>query len=190
MTARQTDMLERLKHAEWLGWPQTRAVFGALTADGHTVRAVGGAVRNVLMGRAVDDVDLAIDAEPETVMELAAKAGLKPVPTGLDHGTVTVIAGHRPFEVTTLRADVETYGRHAKVAFTGDWEGDARRRDFTINALYVNPDGTLFDPLGGLDDVLAHRVRFIGDPSKRIREDYLRILRFFRFVSDVIVKHI
>lgn len=175
----------RLKNAEWLAWPETRAVFAALTADGHRTRAVGGAVRNTLLGRGVGEVDMATDASPETVMELAGKAGLKAIATGLDHGTVTVVAEHRAFEVTTLRADVETFGRRAKVEFTDDWEGDARRRDFTINALYAEADGTLFDPLGGLADITAHRVRFIGDPGERIREDYLRILRFFRFLSEL-----
>ena len=114
-------------------------------------------------------------------MALAEKAGLKAVPTGIDHGTITVIANGVPFEVTTLRCDVETYGRHAKVAFTTSWEEDASRRDFTLNALYADRDGTVFDPLGGLADLAAGRVRFIGDAEARIKEDYLRILRFFRF---------
>ncbi len=175
----------RLKKAEWLRWPQTHAVLAALSADGHTVRAVGGAVRNSLLGRPVEDVDLVTDALPETVIGLARKGGLKAVPTGIEHGTVTVVANHRPFEVTTLRTDVETYGRHAKVAFTDDWEADARRRDFTINALYADANGAIYDPLGGLADIAAHRVRFIGAPEARIREDYLRILRFFRFVAEL-----
>jgi poly(A) polymerase len=171
--------------APWLEAAETQAVFKALGAQGHIARAVGGSVRNTLLGRPVGDVDLASDAEPETVMELAKAAGLKAVATGLDHGTVTVISGHRPFEVTTLRTDVETFGRHANVSFTDDWEADARRRDFTINALYADADGTLYDPLDGLTDIEAHRVRFIGDPDARIAEDYLRILRFFRFVAEL-----
>ncbi len=173
-----------LANADWLVRPQTQAVFAALSQDGHEARAVGGAVRNTLLGLPVKEVDLATTAAPEVVMELAARAGLKAVPTGLAHGTVTIIAEHLPYETTTLRRDVETYGRKAKVAFTDDWALDARRRDFTINALYAGADGTLFDPLGGLADIEQRRVRFIGDARERIREDYLRILRFFRFNAD------
>jgi len=142
---------------------------------------VGGAVRNTLLELAVTEIDLATTAVPETVMALAAKAGLKAVPTGIDHGTVTLVASGVPFEVTTLRRDVETFGRHARIAYTQDWEEDAKRRDFTLNALYADRDGRLFDPLGGYADLLAGRVRFIGDADERIKEDYLRILRFFRF---------
>ncbi len=127
------------------------------------------------------EIDLATTALPEQVMTLARKAGLKAVPTGIEHGTVTVIADGVPFEVTTLRRDVETFGRHATIAFTDNWEEDARRRDFTINALYAGSDGTVFDPLSGYADLVAGRVRFIGDAEARIKEDYLRILRFFRF---------
>jgi tRNA nucleotidyltransferase/poly(A) polymerase len=170
-----------LKGAPWLERAETKAVFDALSADGHEVRAVGGAVRNTLLGLPVTEIDLATTAVPEMVMALAAKAGLKPVPTGIDHGTVTVVAAGVPYEVTTLRRDVETFGRHAKIAFTTDWAEDARRRDFTLNALYADRHGRLFDPLGGLADLLAGRVRFIGDAEERIKEDYLRILRFFRF---------
>lgn len=184
MDTARSDMLNRLRKAEWLAWPETQAVFAALGADGNTVRAVGGAVRDTFLGRGVSEVDLASDASPEAVTALACKAGLKVIPTGLDHGTVTVIAGHHPFEVTTLRKDVETFGRRAKVAFTGDWEADARRRDFTINALYADAEGTLFDPLDGLADIEICRVRFIGDPGERISEDFLRILRFFRFLAE------
>jgi poly(A) polymerase len=174
----------RLTGAEWLDRPETQAVFAALAAHGHVGRAVGGAVRNALVGRPVADVDIATDARPEDVMRAAEAAGLKAVPTGLAHGTVTVVAGERPYEVTTLRRDVETHGRHATVAFTDDWAEDARRRDFTLNALYCSADGTLFDPLGGYPDLAARRVRFIGDARERIREDYLRILRFFRLTAD------
>jgi poly(A) polymerase len=174
----------RLVGAEWLDRPETQAVFAALAARGFTARAVGGAVRNALAGRPVADVDLATDARPDEVMAAAEAAGLKVFPTGLAHGTVTVVADERPYEITTLRKDVETHGRHATVAFTDDWAEDARRRDFTLNALYCGADGTLFDPLGGYPDLLARRVRFIGDARERIREDYLRILRFFRLTAD------
>jgi poly(A) polymerase len=170
-----------LKDAEWLKRPETRRVFAALSSDGVETRAVGGAVRNALLGETVTEIDLATTATPEQVIALAKKAGLKPLPTGIEHGTVTVIADGVPFEVTTLRSDVETFGRHATVAFTKDWEEDARRRDFTLNALYAGSDGTVFDPLGGYGDLIAGRVRFIGDAEARIKEDYLRILRFFRF---------
>jgi poly(A) polymerase len=174
----------RLTGAEWLHRPETQAVFAALAARGHVGRAVGGAVRNALVGRSVADVDIATDARPEDVTRAAEAAGLKAIPTGLAHGTVTVVAGGHPYEVTTLRRDVETHGRHATVAFTDDWTEDARRRDFTLNALYCGADGTLFDPLGGYSDLAARRVRFIGDADERIREDYLRILRFFRLTAE------
>jgi tRNA nucleotidyltransferase/poly(A) polymerase len=170
-----------LKNAEWLKRPQTACVFSALSTDGAVIRAVGGAVRNALLGLPVTEVDLATTALPERVMALAKAAGLKAVPTGIEHGTVTVIADGTPFEVTTLRRDVETHGRHATVAFTEDWGEDAKRRDFTLNALYADRDGTVFDPLGGYCDLIAGRVRFIGNAEARIKEDYLRILRFFRF---------
>lgn len=138
-----------LAGAEWLKRQETSAVFGALKGDGLETRAVSGAVRNTLLGLPVTEIDLATTAEPEQVMALAEKAGLKAVPTGIDHGTVTVIANGLPFEVTTLRRDVETFGRHAKIAYTTSWEEDARRRDFTLNALYAERDGKVFDPLGG-----------------------------------------
>jgi poly(A) polymerase len=170
-----------LKGASWLKRPETERVFAALADAGVETRAVGGAVRNTLLGLPVTEIDLATTAVPQRVMELARKAGLKAVPTGIDHGTVTVVADGVPFEVTTLRRDVETFGRHATVAFTKDWQEDARRRDFTLNALYAESDGTVFDPLGGYEDVVSGRVRFIGDAETRIKEDYLRILRFFRF---------
>jgi poly(A) polymerase len=170
-----------LKDADWLQRRQTQAIFDALDADGVQTRAVGGAVRNALLGIPVHEVDLATTAEPDKVIELARAAKLKAVPTGIEHGTVTLIADGMPFEVTTLRRDLETFGRHATVAFTKDWEEDAKRRDFTLNALYADRDGTVFDPLGGYADLAASRVRFIGDAAARIEEDYLRILRFFRF---------
>jgi poly(A) polymerase len=170
-----------IKDAEWLKRPETGRVFGALTTSGAETRAVGGAVRDTLLELPVTEIDLATTAGPDQVMTLARKAGLKAVPTGIEHGTVTVIADGVPFEVTTLRRDVETFGRHATIAFTEDWEEDARRRDFTLNALYAGSDGRVFDPLGGYADLVAGRVRFIGNAEARIKEDYLRILRFFRF---------
>jgi poly(A) polymerase len=173
-----------LAGAEWLARPATRAVFAAITVGGEQARAVGGAVRNALVGRPVTDIDIATTALPQEVMRLAAAAGLAAVPTGLAHGTVTVISEHMPYEVTTLRRDVETFGRHAHVTFTRDWTEDARRRDFTLNALYCDADGTVHDPLGGWADLVAGRVRFIGDAHARIREDFLRILRFFRFTAQ------
>lgn len=180
----ESEGAPRLCGAEWLDRPETRAVFSAIEAGGFAARAVGGAVRNALMGLPVKDVDIATPARPEEVKGLAEAAGLKAVPTGIEHGTITVIAGHIPYEVTTLRRDVETFGRHAKVTFTSDWTEDARRRDFTINALYCSADGTVHDPLGGWSDLVKRRVRFIDDARQRIREDYLRILRFFRFTAE------
>lgn len=161
--------------------PETRRVVEALSKDGATPRFCGGAVRDALVGVDAVDIDIATPDPPETVIRLAAEARLNTRPTGIEHGTVTVIADRRPFEVTTLRRDVETYGRKAKVAFTDDWREDAARRDFTINALYADPDGTLYDYFDGVADLAAGRVRFIGDAEERIREDALRILRFFRF---------
>jgi poly(A) polymerase len=168
-------------HPAWMTAPETLRVVAALTRDGAVVRFCGGAVRDALIGVEAADIDLATADPPETVTRLAAEAGLTTRPTGIAHGTVTVIAGRRPFEVTTLRRDVETFGRRARVAFTDDWEADAARRDFTINALYADPDGRLHDFFGGVADLAAGRVRFIGDAPQRIQEDALRILRFFRF---------
>ena len=167
--------------APWLDDAPSREVTGMLADAGHKAWFVGGCVRNALLGAPVADLDISTDAWPERVMELARGAGLKAVPTGIDHGTVTVIAQDRPYEITTFRRDVETDGRRAVVAFANTLEEDAHRRDFTMNALYAAPDGTLADPLGGLADLAARRVRFIDDAEARIREDYLRILRFFRF---------
>lgn len=166
---------------EWLNRAETQRVCTTLTNAGWLALPVGGCVRNALLGVPVADVDIATDARPETVSDLAKKAGLRVVPTGIEHGTVTVIAGGIPYEITTFRRDVETDGRRAVVAFSDHLEEDAARRDFTMNALYAQPDGTVIDPLGGLDDLRARRVRFVGDAETRIREDYLRILRFFRF---------
>ncbi len=167
--------------ADWLRDPDAQTVCAMLTEAGHQAWFVGGCVRNALLGAPVADLDLCTDAHPETVVALAGAKGLRIVPTGIDHGTVTVIAGGKPFEVTTFRRDVATDGRRAVVAFADDMETDARRRDFTMNALYAAPDGALADPLRGLPDLQARRVRFIDDAGQRIREDYLRILRFFRF---------
>lgn len=173
-----------LADAFWLKQPETRAVLDALTNGDFEARVVGGAVRNALMGTPVKDLDIATTALPEDVIRLAEAAGLKAVPTGLDHGTVTVVANRHPFEVTTLRRDIETFGRHARVTFTTDWTEDAARRDFTINAIYCDANGTVHDPLCGYPDLAARRVRFIGNAEDRIREDYLRILRFFRFTAE------
>ncbi len=165
----------------WLEAASTKAVMAALAGGRHRALFVGGCVRNALIGRAVADIDIATDARPERVIALAEAAGLRAVPTGLAHGTVTLVAGGLPYEVTTFRRDVETFGRAATVAFTDDVTEDASRRDFTMNALYAEADGTVIDPLGGLADVFDRRVRFVGDPTARITEDWLRILRFFRF---------
>lgn len=168
---------------DWQQDPATQSVCAALRAGGYQALFVGGCVRNDLLAMPVQDVDIATDATPDRVMDLARTAGLKPVPTGIDHGTVTIVANGKPHEVTTFRRDVATDGRHATVAFSTNVEEDASRRDFTMNALYAHPDGTVVDPLGGLPDLHARHVRFVGDPAQRIREDYLRILRFFRFTA-------
>ena len=167
--------------ADWLTDPAAQRVFAMFDAAGHQAFAVGGCVRNSLLGVAVDDVDISTDATPDQTIALAEGAGIKAVPTGIDHGTVTLVVDRATFEVTTFRADVETDGRHAIVRFSKDVADDAVRRDFTVNALYCDAQGNVIDPLGGLPDLKARRIRFIQDPDKRIREDYLRILRFFRF---------
>ncbi len=159
-------------------------VLGLLNGGGEEARVVGGAVRNALMGRPHTDHDVTTTAVPDVVIARAKAAGLRTVPTGIAHGTVTVLVEGRPFEVTTLREDVETDGRHAVIRFGRDFAQDAVRRDFTINALSVDIDGRIHDYTGGLDDLAAERVRFIGDPATRIREDYLRTLRFFRFSAE------
>jgi poly(A) polymerase len=165
----------------WLDHPGTQALCAALEDAGHLALFVGGCVRNALLHEPVGDTDLATDATPQDVTTIAEMAGFKVVPTGIDHGTVTVIAGGKAHEVTTFRRDVETDGRRAVVAYSTRIEDDAARRDFTMNALYADRRGEVIDPLGGLTDLLGRRVRFVGDPDTRIREDYLRILRFFRF---------
>ena len=165
----------------WMDEPPVQALLAALASGGIAARFVGGCVRNWVSDRRVDDIDLAVDKPPETVMRALETADLRVVPTGLKHGTVTAIVRGRPFELTTLRRDIETDGRRAVVAFTDDWLEDAKRRDFTFNAMYADPDGTIWDPFDGRADLLAGRVRFIGDPDQRIAEDRLRVLRFFRF---------
>ncbi len=189
LIARRVEMATApsLKGADWLKDPALKTVLDALRAKGGQARVAGGAVRDGLLGRPVNDIDIATDQAPETVMDLAKAAGLAVHPTGLKHGTVTVVAGRdeaqRTFEVTTLRLDLETDGRRAKVAFTDDWAADAHRRDFTINALYCDEQGEVFDLVGGLEDIAGRRIRFVGAPAERIGEDYLRILRFFRFFA-------
>src|SRR5579883_810209 len=161
----------------WMTAPETVAVMAAL----GEARFVGGAVRNALLGAGVVDIDIAVPMPPEEAMARLKAKNIKVVETGLEHGTVTAIAGAHAFEVTSLRKDVETYGRHAKVAFTDSWAEDAARRDFTINALYASADGEIFDYATGVEDLAAGRVRFVGDARTRIAEDYLRLLRLFRF---------
>jgi poly(A) polymerase len=167
----------------WMAEPATHAVLEAFAAGGVEARFVGGSVRDALLGEAIGDIDMATPAAPERVIELLEKAGIKVVPTGLAHGTITAVVPPRHFEITTLRRDVETYGRRARVAFDADWSADAARRDFTINAIYLSPDGAIHDPVGGLADLRARRVRFVGDPATRIAEDVLRLLRYYRFVA-------
>ena len=184
-----TDNLLRIEPQLWMVEPATLAVLEALSAGGAQARFVGGSVRDALLGQPTPgssprtDIDIATPAPPERVVELLEKRGIKVVPTGLAHGTVTAIAGNPPrhFEITTLRRDVETYGRRARVSFDADWAADAARRDFTINAIFLDPDGTVRDPVGGVADLRARRVRFVGDPATRIAEDVLRILRYYRF---------
>jgi len=167
--------------AVWLVRGEAAPLLKLLDSDGEEARIVGGAVRNALLRLAVHEIDIATTALPDEVVRRVESAGWKSVPTGIEHGTVTVLLAGKPFEVTTLRRDVETYGRKAKVLFGRDWVADAMRRDFTINALSLSADGQLHDYVDGLADLTARRVRFIGDPAQRIAEDYLRILRFFRF---------
>ena len=171
----------RIAPQAWMAEPPTRAVLEALSAGGVEARFVGGSVRDALLGRPIGDIDIATPAPPEQVIEILEKNGIKVVPTGLSHGTVTAVVMPRHFEITTLRRDVETYGRRARVAFDADWAADAARRDFTINAIFLAANGTIDDPVGGLCDLRARRVRFVGDPATRIAEDVLRILRYYRF---------
>jgi len=174
----------RLADAGWLRVAPLARALSILNSGGEEARVVGGAARNALMGLPLSEIDIATTAPPDEVVRRAAAGGLRAVPTGIDHGTVTLVVDGTPFEVTTLRQDVETFGRKAKVAFGRDWKVDAERRDFTMNALSISADGVVHDYVDGLADLEAHRVRFIGDPARRIAEDYLRILRFFRFQAS------
>ena len=174
---------DKLADAPWLNSRAARAVFKVLDGKSGRTRAVGGIVRDSLLGIERADVDMATEFTPGEVIARAETAGIAAKPTGIEHGTVTLVHQGTPIEVTTLRADIETDGRHAVVRFGTDWAEDAARRDFTMNAIYAFSDGRLYDPLGGREDCLARRVRFIGDADQRIREDYLRILRFFRFFA-------
>ncbi|MBL4807057.1 MAG: CCA tRNA nucleotidyltransferase [Rhodobacteraceae bacterium] len=167
----------------WLSDPATQTVFSMLTDAGFKAYAVGGCVRNAVFGVSVIDVDIATDALPKKVMALAKAAGLNPIPTGIDHGTITVVSSGTPFEVTSFRKDIATDGRRAVVAFSDNINDDAKRRDFTMNALYCTADGLIIDPLSGMQDAVDRNLIFIDDPDQRIREDYLRILRFFRFYA-------
>ena len=176
-----SDKPPSLAGAPWLQAPALRRVMSAIAAAGGEARVAGGAVRNALLGETVTEVDLAATLSPEQVTAACEKAGMSVHPTGIEHGTVTVVADRHPYEVTTLRHDVETFGRHATVKFTSDWEADALRRDFTINALYCDAAGQVYDFTDGYRDILRKRVIFVGSAAKRIEEDYLRILRFFRF---------
>lgn len=167
--------------ASWLNSPNLQRLFSALSAQGAIPRIVGGAVRDALRKVEVKDIDLAINVPPEQTVALLKAANITAIPTGIEYGTITAVLNKTPYQITTLRKDVETFGRKADIEFTEDWIADAKRRDFTVNALYADIDGTVYDPCGGLEDLEAKRVRFIGAPEERIQEDYLRILRFFRF---------
>ncbi len=167
----------------WMRAPATVRVLDALAASGSAARFVGGCVRDAILEREVRDIDIALGVPPEEVMRVLSAAAITVIPTGIAHGTVTAVVDGHHFEITSLRADVETFGRHAKVAFVDDWMADAARRDFTINAMFAAADGALYDPFGGMADVKAGRVRFVGDAAIRIREDVLRLLRFFRFYA-------
>ena len=183
--------MEPVTHIEpqsWMTAPATAAVMAALgvgQSNGLVALFVGGCVRDSLLAREVGDIDIATALAPQEVTRRLRAAGLKVVPTGLAHGTVTAVVEDRHFEITTLRVDVETHGRHATVAFTDDWIADAQRRDFTVNALFADSAGAIFDPVGGLADLQAGRIRFVGNAEQRIREDVLRLLRFFRFYAQL-----
>jgi len=178
-----------LKAHSWLQAPPLVKLLNILNKEGINARMVGGCVRDMLLGCKIIDIDIACSLPPEESQKRLENAGVKVVPTGLKHGTITAVINKRSFEITTLRRDEQTDGRHAKVAYTDDWLEDARRRDFTINALYLDADGGLYDPCGGLADIAARRVRFIGEADERIQEDALRILRFFRFSAQIGQNH-
>ncbi|MEF2551120.1 CCA tRNA nucleotidyltransferase [Aurantimonas sp. A2-1-M11] len=169
--------------ADWLTTPALQTLLATLSADGEEARVVGGAVRNSVLDQAVTDIDVATTTLPQETVRRVEAAGFRAVPTGIEHGTVTVVTTERAYEVTTLRRDIETDGRRAIVHFGRDWQADAERRDFTINALYARADGSIVDLVGGRADLDSRTLRFIGDSETRIREDYLRILRFFRFFA-------
>jgi len=175
---------QTVKAPDWMRWPETVTLMGCFGDAGIEARFAGGCVRDALLSRTVNDVDLATSAAPERVVKALEASGIKVLKIGIAHGTVTAVLRPRQFEITTLRVDVETDGRWAKVAFTDDWQADAERRDFTMNALFMDAAGRVIDFVGGLADLEAGRVRFVGDPAARIEEDYLRILRFFRFHAD------
>ncbi|GJM01690.1 MAG: cytidine(C)-cytidine(C)-adenosine (A)]-adding enzyme [Rhodomicrobium sp.] len=184
---KQSKEIKSLQEASWLNTPAIKAVFKLFNNDGNLLRVVGGAPRDYLLGRPVGDIDLATTLLPAEIIRRAEEAGLTAIPTGVEFGTVTVVSGGQSYEITTLRRDVETDGRHAVVSFGTDWHEDASRRDFTMNALYLSPDGTLHDPLGtGIEDLRAGKLRFIGCANKRIKEDHLRALRFYRFAAFLI----
>jgi poly(A) polymerase len=178
-----SDAISIAASADWLSNKHLQRLLSVLSQGGEEARVAGGAVRNTLLGQSVTDIDIATTTLPEQTVERAKAAGFKTVPTGIEHGTVTVVAAGRPYEVTTLRDDIETDGRRARVRFGRDWRRDAERRDFTINALYATADGAVVDLVGGLADLDSRTIRFIGDAETRIREDFLRILRFFRFFA-------
>ena len=173
------------KSVPFLCWPATQELIARLRDGGVPFRFVGGAVRDTLLGRTVDEVDLATPLAPEAILKAADAQGIRHKEPGLSHGTVILLVDHTPFEITTLRRDVKTDGRHAEVLFTEDWEEDSARRDFTINAIYMDADGVLSDPQGGIADAQEHRVRFIGDADQRLQEDRLRALRFLRFHAQL-----
>lgn len=175
------DPVGQLSPQDWLDAPETKAVLAALTADGAEVRFVGGCVRDAILRRPIKDVDIATHDPPQRVLALLDEAGITAIPTGIDHGTVTAVMGKEHFEITTLREDVESYGRHARVAYTSDWAADAARRDFTMNAMFADAQGRVYDPFNGLADLGAGHIRFVGNPLRRIEEDVLRLLRYFRF---------
>ena len=168
---------------KWLNEPCLQTVFATVAAAGGEARVAGGAVRNAVMGETVGDIDFATTLSPQKIIEIFEAAGHSVYPTGIDHGTVTVVINNRTYEITTLRKDVTTDGRRAVVSFTDDWQEDALRRDFTMNALYCDADGKIYDYTNGYDDILRNRIIFVGAPTQRIKEDYLRILRYFRFLS-------
>ena len=171
----------KIKPQIWMTEPDTVKVMAALTINGGEARFVGGCVRDAVLGKESKDIDIATTHEPEKVMELLEYDGIKAIPTGIEHGTITAVVNHKPFEITTLRRDVETYGRHAKVEYTDSWQEDAARRDFTMNAMSMDDDGNIYDYFNGINDISKGVVKFVGDPEQRIQEDYLRILRLFRF---------